>query len=582
MMRVSWLFVTICAGVFTSALGRYVGRRADVPTVDLGYEIHQGSVNTTGDYYIFRNIPYAQQPVGDLRFRKPVAIKDSGQEINNGTADGDAVVMCPQAYPQWAINLMAERGGVSNDAMADLLNNQAGQTEACLVLDVYVPIEIFNDGPAADASVLVWVHGGGFTFGSKTLYGNPAGIIARSRRDGEQGIIVIAINYRLGMFGWLSGNDTTPNLGLYDQRLAFEWVQEYIALFGGNAEKVTAMGESAGASSIVHHITAYGGEQPAPFKSAIPQSPAFQFNINFTENYDKTLAEATRQANTAIDSVKDLSKLSTDLLRTINQATVTTAPTGTFGFGPGPDGTYVVAIPQVQLYQGKFDLAVDVSSSLPFSYLTSLSNATELTSHYQLLISHTANESVSFTPSNILTSADVESYVRTSLPEASDDTIHTLLTDPTLYPDILGSADYPWTTEFERAARLSSDIGFACTARYLSLARDNETFDYLFAYPPGWHADDVPYVFYDGDMTTLDDGYPVNAALAYQLQDYIVAFAREGDPNIGLEGTAVEFPVYGPKARILELGSDGVKERGDDLSAVRCEWIQKAMVDGKL
>ncbi|KAI2616958.1 alpha/beta-hydrolase [Hypomontagnella submonticulosa] len=553
----SWLVLATCAAIFSSALGRYDRRQSDLPVVDLGYEVHQGSVNITGDYYLFSNIPYAKQPIDDLRFRKPVAIEDSDSGGNDGIGDGE-VVMCPQAYPQWVINLMAERNGVDNETMAALLNSQAGQTESCLVLDVYVPEDIFSQAPVADAPVLVWIHGGRFTFGSKTLYGSPAGLIARSRRNKEDGIIVVSINYRLGMFGWLAGDDVTPNLGLYDQRLALEWVKQYIALFGGSADKVTAMGESAGASSIVHHITAYGGEERAPFQAAIPQSPAFQFNIDLAAGYEKTLDEASKQTGKTVDKVDDLRKLSANTLSAINQATVTSSPIGTFGFGPGPDGSFVPDIPQVLLYQGKFDSSVN------------------------LMISHTSNESVVFTPPSISSDDDVRSYVRSSLPGASDDTINTLLTDPGLYPDILDDVTvYPWETEFGRATRLATDLGFACMTRYLSAARGNETFNYLFAFPPGWHAGDVPYVFFNGDTTTLNNGYPVDATLATQLQDYIVAFARTGDPNAGGVGPT-PFPEYGDESRVLELGYGGWREREDDLTGGRCEWLQKAMVDGKL
>ena len=88
----------------------------------------------------------------------------------------------------------------------------------------------------------------------------------------------VAINYRLGAFGWLSGptlqSDGTANAGLYDQRLALEWVQKNIHLFGGDANCVTVAGESAGGGSIMHQITAFGGlKGAAPFQQAILQSP---------------------------------------------------------------------------------------------------------------------------------------------------------------------------------------------------------------------------------------------------------------------------------------------------------------------
>lgn len=84
-------------------------------------------------------------------------------------------------------------------------------------------------------------------------------MIEASEVDTGEGVIFVSINYRLGAFGWLAGSevaaDGNPNAGLLDQRFAFEWVQKYISLFGGDACRITVMGESAGAGSIMHHIT---------------------------------------------------------------------------------------------------------------------------------------------------------------------------------------------------------------------------------------------------------------------------------------------------------------------------------------
>lgn len=118
----------------------------------------------------------------------------------------------------------------------------------------------------------------------------------------------------------------------------------------------------------------------------------------------------------------------------------------------------------------------------------------------------------------------------------------------------------------------------------------------------------MPYVFFAGDTSTPDNGLPVNGTLAAQLQDYIVSFVRYGDPNAGLGSVrydrntttvevgsaavsesgsgartgAVRFPVYGTEGRVLELGFGGFREGVDDLKGRRCEWIQQAMVDGRL
>ena len=88
------------------------------------------------------------------------------------------------------------------------------------------------------------MYGGGYTLGSKTGSGDPAGLVMRSKAAGRQGVIYVAMNYRLGAFGWLSGptfstTGGTPNAGLYDQRFALQWVQEHIASFGGDPNRVT-------------------------------------------------------------------------------------------------------------------------------------------------------------------------------------------------------------------------------------------------------------------------------------------------------------------------------------------------------
>ena len=94
-------------------------------------------------------------------------------------------------------------------------------------------------------------------------------------------VVYVQSNYRLGLFGFLAGPsftlspNTIPNAGLYDQLFALEWVQKYIQLFGGNKDEVTVMGVSAGAGSIMHLISGFGGHKDPMFKRAIPMSTAF-------------------------------------------------------------------------------------------------------------------------------------------------------------------------------------------------------------------------------------------------------------------------------------------------------------------
>lgn len=95
-------------------------------------------------------------------------------------------------------------------------------------------------------------------------------------------VIWVAINYRLGHFGFLGGptlvlaSGAVSNAGLHDQRFGLQWVQENIHLFGGDKDEVTIIGASAGAGSALHQVTAYGGEgEPAMFKRVVPMGPGF-------------------------------------------------------------------------------------------------------------------------------------------------------------------------------------------------------------------------------------------------------------------------------------------------------------------
>ena len=262
-----------------------------LPKVDLGYEIYQAtSLNETTNLYSFSNIRYAAPPTGENRFRAPQPPAQNRSTVQVNSPD----TVCPQASPLWGLGsveyitryLAGERSFNESDfSSASSLNisNIAGlaslipkpdprTTEDCLFLDVVVPQQLFKkkSKKSGGAAVLVWIYGGGYTAGSKSDSYNPAGLLARSQDGDDDGVIYVALNYRLGAFGWLSGptfqEDGTSNAGLHDQRFALEWVQKHISKFGGDPKRVTVFGESAGGGSIMGQITAYGGNRgPAPF-----------------------------------------------------------------------------------------------------------------------------------------------------------------------------------------------------------------------------------------------------------------------------------------------------------------------------
>ncbi|XP_049785717.1 cholinesterase 1-like [Schistocerca cancellata] len=174
-------------------------------------------------YYSFRRIPYAVPPVGSLRFQDPVPF------VLNETVDATKISpFCTQ------------------ELIAGITYGQ----EDCLYLNVYtqkLPQETDN----IDAAVLVWIHGGSFKSGS----GNDLMYAPDYIMEADD-VILVTINYRLAAIGYLSTQDSIipGNRGFKDQVLALQWVKENIAAFGGNPERVTIFGESAGSTSITYHL----------------------------------------------------------------------------------------------------------------------------------------------------------------------------------------------------------------------------------------------------------------------------------------------------------------------------------------
>lgn len=200
---------------------------------------------------VWRGVPYADPPVGPWRWRAPRPVTPWAG-VRDATRFGPA---CPQFRPRAA-------GAVGPELRRD---------EDCLTLNVWAP----SDADAADGPfpVVVWVHGGAFVSG--------AGSLPDFRGAGLAGLglVVVTVNYRVGAFGFLDlSSFSTPevpfdtNLGLRDVTAALRWVRENVGAFGGDPDRVTVMGESAGASLV----TALLASPPARglFERAVAFSPA--------------------------------------------------------------------------------------------------------------------------------------------------------------------------------------------------------------------------------------------------------------------------------------------------------------------
>jgi para-nitrobenzyl esterase len=208
------------------------------PEVRVDGEVLVGKTVNDGETAAFLGIPFAEPPVGDLRWRAPQPLATKvGERRVTGFAPA-----CMQSMRilDW-YRYMAETFGGSADYYDDL-----EVSEDCLYLNIWTP----SLDRGADLPVLVWVHGGS----------NNSGWSYEPNYHGynlaERGVVVVSIAYRLGVFGFFSHPDLprdepVANFGLWDIVAALEWLERNIATFGGDPDRVTLFGESAGAQDIL-------------------------------------------------------------------------------------------------------------------------------------------------------------------------------------------------------------------------------------------------------------------------------------------------------------------------------------------
>ncbi|MEQ8435385.1 MAG: carboxylesterase family protein [Oceanicaulis sp.] len=207
----------------------------------------------------FRGVPFAAPPVGDRRWRAPAPVSPASEPLD-ATRFAPAC-MQTSAITDWYANI-AESVGASPD-VAPAPN---GVSEDCLYLNIWTP----DLEPDALAPVMVYIHGGSYTSGW-SYEPNYHGEAFAAR-----GVVLVSIAYRLGALGYLAPDapGATANAGLLDQIAALEWVRDNIEVFGGDPDRVTIFGESAGAAAVGALMTA----PPARglFHRAISQSGGFE------------------------------------------------------------------------------------------------------------------------------------------------------------------------------------------------------------------------------------------------------------------------------------------------------------------
>ncbi|KAL1724333.1 Alpha/Beta hydrolase protein [Schizophyllum commune] len=468
--------------------------------VDLDYARYEGICEE--DTTRFLGVRYAAAPVGNLRWRAPQPPPSSASVIKAVTQPNN----CGQGsrgnnpvVPVWAQG----RQHVARAPVEDW-------SEDCLFLNVYAPGKLH---PGPRLPVLVWIHGGGYMRGDVASYDG-----ADLMQQAEGGLVIVEIQYRLGVFGFLAGHelqaDGTANAGLLDQDFALKWVHEHIAKFGGNPSDVTVWGESAGAGSVLQHLIANDGRTTPPlFKRAIATStflpPQYAYGDGIPEGiYNEVLAQTGCSA--ANDHLRCLRSADANLLLAVNYDMSDNAFYGTFLFVPVVDGSFVRERPSQALSQGKLNARDLLALGITYEGLNFVDPARP--------------------------ESDSAAYIRKIFPKMSTADARR---GAEVYSNV-GDAT-------ERAVAIMGESIFICPGYALMRAFD-APYKGVLAVPPGRHGQDMPY-FFPSRNPSSSERFD-NAAFQRAFVGSVFDFARTGDPNnkhtASIEDIRPIWPAWSP------------------------------------
>ena len=280
----------------------------------------------------YLGIPFATPPLGSLRFQPPAVAPEWRPRVRDALTNPSPCLQSTKIP-----NIPADWFG--------------GGSEDCLALNIWAPVQTVG---RTLLPVIAWIHGGAFAAGGIGLNGYRGDRIAASGQ-----VLVVSIQYRLGVFGWgvFLDNSTTPpsyvsNIGLRDQQAALRWISENIAAFGGNPNRVTLFGNGAGSYAISLHLLILTSQ--TLFVQAILAS-----GTTFQGSDGPSLAPPY-----SLDSVKNLTDLvlakvncaTLECARTCNPQVLLDAQGEITDFTPVIDGVLILADPLTLLYSGNVNL----------------------------------------------------------------------------------------------------------------------------------------------------------------------------------------------------------------------------------
>lgn len=404
--------------------------------------------------------------------------------------------------------------------------------------------------------VFVMLHGGGYTLGSPELFSPGDAIVHKANGS----LIYVEVQYRLGFFGFLGGAEVSEkgdlNAGLLDQRAALDWLQRHIKSFGGDPNRVTIWGGSAGGGSVTFQLTAGGAFDQPPFSAAIPEYPWW------TPMLSQSVQE--RQFRTALQVVNctDLTCLrgrkSSDLQFINQQVENRTYPGpqngfGTFYWGPVIDNKFIRQLPGNEFKQGNFH-------KVP------------------ILLDHEAYEGYGFSNQSVNTLEEETMDAMNVFPSAGPSFFSRLYQ---LYPRSAYNSTF-----FQRQTWFG-DFIINCPTYYMATAFTDQAynasavFKLIFAAGTEIHGSTGPF------LTSKQINFPDanNATLADIMSSYWISFAATHDPNPLRDPRAPFWPSYSSGGNgsaadgqsvgfsVLQVNYNSIDVQGDPDNSAACSFF---------
>jgi para-nitrobenzyl esterase len=468
-----------------------------------------------GAVQVFLGIPYATPPVGDLRWKPPVpATKWTG--VRKATDFGSH---CLQGK-----------------VFGDMNFRDPGGSEDCLTLNVWVPAK----RTSAKLPVMVWIYGGGFV----------AGTTSEARQDGtvlaQQGVIVVSMNYRLGVFGFFvhpelakeSGRNSAGNYGLLDQLAALHWVHDNIAAFGGDPANVTIFGESAGSFSV-------SSQMASPLSQGLFQKAIGESGAAFSRSglsFEALSAREEKDVKLVSEKlgVSTLAELRAIPAEKLLQVFGKPGP-GSFAFGPDVDGYFLPeSVPAIFAAGKQNDVSLLAGwnhdeGSFEVVFSPQKPSAESMKANAEKDFGEKATEFLKLYP----TDTD-EQMLRSALDYAGD--------------RFIALSTWDWM-------EAQSKTGKQPIYRYrfdLGPPPANANAPKLGAF----HSAEIEYVFGQLDSKAGVPWRPEDRQLSEEMQKYWTNFAKTGDPN----GTGLpEWPRYSAADGwpVMYLGAQSAAHKDD-------------------